>query len=115
MVQCAAYIADARYAVLVGRGDLAIYDRFTARQLDQRFCDRPHGAGIVAAVACREAHVTSGNARHDPPAIYLDLVHPTRGRAKLKAGVGMQRAARELGVGVSTVVRVKAENDKEAR
>ena len=30
-------------------------------------------------------------------------------RAKLKAGVGMTRAARELGVGVSTVVRVKGE------
>jgi DNA invertase Pin-like site-specific DNA recombinase len=35
-------------------------------------------------------------------------------RAKLKAGVGMTRAARELGVGVSTVVRVKAEIEKAA-
>jgi len=35
-------------------------------------------------------------------------------RAKLKAGVGMTRAARELGVGVSTVVRVKAEDRKAA-
>ena len=35
-------------------------------------------------------------------------------RAKLKAGVGMTRAARELGVGVSTVVRVKAEDGKAA-
>src|SRR6185369_8844274 len=33
-------------------------------------------------------------------------------RAKLKAGVGMTRAARDLGVGVSTVVRVKAESEK---
>jgi DNA invertase Pin-like site-specific DNA recombinase len=35
-------------------------------------------------------------------------------RAKLKAGVGMTRAARELGVGVSTVVRVKAEVEEAA-
>ena len=35
-------------------------------------------------------------------------------RAKLKAGVGMTRAARELGVGVSTVVRVKAESEQAA-
>ena len=35
-------------------------------------------------------------------------------RAKLKAGVGMTRAARDLGVGVSTVVRVKAEIEKAA-
>jgi len=35
-------------------------------------------------------------------------------RAKLKAGVGMTRAACDLGVGVSTVVRVKAEIEKAA-
>ena len=35
-------------------------------------------------------------------------------RAKLKAGVGMTRAARDLGVGVSTVVRVRAESEKAA-
>jgi hypothetical protein len=35
-------------------------------------------------------------------------------RAKLKAGVGMTRAARELGVGVSTVLRVKGESEKAA-
>jgi DNA invertase Pin-like site-specific DNA recombinase len=34
--------------------------------------------------------------------------------AKLKAGVGMTRAARELGVGVSTVVLVKAESEEAA-
>jgi DNA invertase Pin-like site-specific DNA recombinase len=33
-------------------------------------------------------------------------------RAKLKAGVGMTRAARELGVGVSTVVRIKGELER---
>jgi hypothetical protein len=33
-------------------------------------------------------------------------------RAKLKAGVGMTRVARELGVGVSTVVRVKMESER---